>query len=243
MSNGAFGLFALLNRQQLFNAYIIASPTLADDFGAISSDADIKLSKLDETLRFLYLSTGSHQYESAHLTSFNSFEEALKKSAPKSLDWQTHTDMKHNYMSRPIISVINAIESLFDDIHTDLKPDSDISKKGVDAIIKHYEMISSKKYGFEVSAQGSLKSLAKSIFKDEPQKALIIYKKVVSLYPESAYALASLAKAYADLGDVDTAISVQQKAVEKSKTMIQWHQNKHLQYLNEFEQQLKGNSE
>ena len=145
MSNGEFALLALLNRQQLFNAYIISSPTLAVDFGAISSDADIKLSKLDNTLKFLYLSTGSHQYESAHSTSFIYFEEAIKKSAPKSLDWQTHTDMTHNYMSRPIISVINAIESLFDDIHTDLKPDSEISKKGVDAIIKHYEMISSKK--------------------------------------------------------------------------------------------------
>lgn len=243
MSNGAFGLYTLLNRPQLFNAYIISSPTLADDFGEISSDADNKLSKLDDTLRFLYLSTGSHRYENSHLTSFNSFEEALKKSAPKSLDWQTNIDTKHNYMSRPIISVINAIEALFDDIHTDLKPDSEISKKGVDAIIKHYEMISSKKYGFEVSAQGSLKSLAKSIYQDDPEKALIIYKKVVNLYPESAYALSSLAKAYADLGEVETAVSFQQKAVEKSKTMIQWHQNKHLQYLNEFEQQLKEGSE
>jgi len=243
MSNGAFGLYTLLNRPQLFNAYIISSPTLADNFGAISSDADNKLSKLDDTLRFLYLSTGRHRYENAHLTSFNSFEEALKKSAPKSLDWQTNIDTKHNYMSRPIISVINAIEALFDDIHTDLKPDSEISKKGVDAIIKHYEMISSKKYGFEVSAQGSLKSLAKSISQDNPEKALIIYKKVVSLYPQSAYALSSLAKAYADIGEVETAVSFQHKAVEKSKTMIQWHQNKHLQYLNEFEQQLKEGSE
>ncbi|KGJ92227.1 hypothetical protein [Thalassotalea sp. ND16A] len=50
MGNGALGLYTLLNRPQLFNAYIIASPTLADDFAAVSSTANTKLAKLDDKL-------------------------------------------------------------------------------------------------------------------------------------------------------------------------------------------------
>jgi len=242
MSNGAIGLYTLLNRPQLFNAYMITSPTLADNFAAVSSDANEKLTKLakvDDQLRFLYLSTGKHQYEQGSLPAFNSFEQSLTEFAPKTLDWQTHINTKNNYMSQPIMTVINGIEALFDDIHTDLKPDSAISTQGPEAIIAHYQMLSDKKYGFDVSAEGSLKALAKSHMENEPNKALAIYKKTAERYPYSAYALSALAKTYATLGDIKLAVAYQTKAVEKSKTMIEWHQNKHLSMLNEFKEQQK----
>ena len=242
MSNGAIGLYTLLNRPQLFNAYIITSPTLADNFAAITSKADdklIQLAKTDDKLRFLYLSTGKHRYEQGNLPAFNLFEQSLKKSAPKTLDWQAYINTNNNYMSQPIVSVINGIEALFDDIHTDLKLDSAIAQQGADAIIAHYEMLSVKKYGFDVSAQGSLKALAKSHMNNNPDKALSIYIKTAERYPESAYALSSLAAAYATLGNIELAISYQTKAVEQSKSMIEWHQNKHLTMLNDFKEQLK----
>jgi tetratricopeptide (TPR) repeat protein len=234
MGNSALGLYTLLNRPNLFNAFILSSPSLADDFGKITSEANAKLAKLDDKMRFLYLSTGNHRYEQGNLPSLDLFEKALQQSAPKSLDWQVHRNNKNNYMSQPIISVINGIEALFNDIHTDLQPDSSISNNGVNAIIDYYARISKNKYGFDVSAEGSLKSLAKSLEANNPEKALSIYKKVVSLYPNSAYALSSLAKAYADRGEINKAIKYQTTAVEKSKSMVTWHQRKHKQYLEEF---------
>ncbi len=234
MSNGAIGLYALLNRPNLFNAYIITSPSLANDFAAITSEASKKLTKLDDKMRFLYLATGNHQYEQGSLASFDIIEKALKTSAPKSLDWQAHHNNQNNYMSQPIVSVINGIEALFDDIHSDLQADSAISKKGVNAIINYYANLSTKKYGFDVSAEGSLKALAKSLMAEAPEKALVIYQKIVKLYPESAYAWSSLAKAHADLSNISKAIQFQTQAVEKSKTMIEWHQRKHKQYLDEY---------
>lgn len=238
MGNGALGLFSLLNRPKLFNAYIISSPSLADDFGLITSEAKKKLSSNDEQMRFLYLATGSHRYEQGNLPSFELFEKALQTSAPKTLDWQVHRNNKNNYMSQPVVSIVNGIEALFSDIHTDLEVDSEVSKNGVQAIINYYERISDKKYGFEVSAEGSLKALAKSLMTSDPQKALSIYQKTVELYPESAYALSSLAKAHADIGEINKAVIYQTQAVEKSKTMIVWHQNRHKQYLDEFKSKL-----
>ncbi|WP_040357256.1 esterase [Colwellia piezophila] len=238
MGNGALGLFALLNRPKLFNAYIISSPSLANDFGLITSEAKVKLALKDDQMRFLYLATGNHQYEQGNLPSFDLFEKALKASSPSTLDWQVHRNNKSNYMSQPIISIVNGIEALFNDIHTDLKADSEISKNGAQAIIDYYALISDKKYGFDISAEGSLKALAKSLMASDSQKGLSIYQKTVALYPESAYALSSLAKAYADLGNVNKAVKYQTQAVEKSKSMIDWHQNKHKQYLDEYREKL-----
>jgi tetratricopeptide (TPR) repeat protein len=240
MGNGALGLFTLLNRPKLFNAYVITSPSLANDFGLITSESKVKLASKDEQMRFLYLSTGNHQYELGNLPSFDIFEKALKTASPSTLDWQIHRNNKNNYMSQPIVSIVNGIEALFSDIHTDLEADSDISKNGAQAVIDYYALISDKKYGFDISAEGSLKALAKSFMASDPQKGLSIYQKTATLYPESAYALSSLAKAYADLGDIKTAIKYQTQAVEKSKSMIVWHQNKHKQYLDEYIEKQNG---
>ena len=60
-----------------------------------------------------------------------------------------------------------------------------------------------------------------------------------SAYALSAYALSALAKAYAKFDDVSQAVLYQIKAVEKSKSMIEWHQDKHKKILKEFQDKLK----
>ena len=51
----------------------------------------------------------------------------------------------------------------------------------------------------------------------DPAKALFIYQKTVELYPESAYALSSVAKAKAnaDVGDINKAVTYKTEALEK----------------------------
>lgn len=234
MGNGALGLFTLLNRPKLFNAYIISSPSLANDFGSITTQAKTKLAIKDDQMRFLYLATGNHQYEQGNLPAFDLFETALETSAPETLEWHVQRNLNSHYMSQPVISIIKGVEALFDDIHTDLAADSEISQHGPQAIIDYYALISTKKYGFAVSAEGSLKALAKSFMTSNSQKALSLYQQVVTLYPESAYALSALANAYADQGDINQAIEYQTLAVEKSKSMITWHQKKHKSYLDTY---------
>lgn len=240
MSNGAIGLYALLNRPSLFDAYFISSPTLNNDFGRVLSDAPTKLKAEYDNMKFLYMAIGDHNYEKAHVEAFKQFEGHLSKHNNPQLTWHSNNQDEHYYMSRPVVTLLNGIESLFNDIHEDLAPDSEVSKRGVDAIIAHYEKLSKHKYGFEVSAEGSLKSLAKSIASDSPNEAMAIYTKVTELYPDSAYAHASLAKALAEQGNVEQAIKVQSVAVEKSKSMSPWHQNKHQQYLEEFQKMLQN---
>ena len=47
----------------------------------------------------------------------------------------------------------------------------------------------------------------------DPAKALFIYQKTVELYPESAYALSSVAKA--NVGDINKAVTYKTEALEK----------------------------
>ena len=235
MGNGALGLYTLLNRPELFNAYLIASPTLGNNMGNVVNDAPEKLAAKYPGNRFLYMTIGNHGYERAHVESFKQFEKSLAKLPKGQLDWVSKSDDTHYYMSRPIVTLLNGIEALFDDIHNDLPGDSEVSQQGVDAIINYYEALSKEKYGFAISAEGSLKNLAREVAKKSPEDAIAIYQKTTALYPDSAYAYASLAKAYADQGDLEKAISIQKTALLKSQTMNKWHQNKHQEYLMQFE--------
>ncbi len=237
MSNGAIGLYSLLNRPHLFKAYFISSPTLNNDFLGVSKRASSALAKLDDNQRFLYLSIGGHNYEKAHRASTQDFATALKAHAPKSLTYHNELNAPHNYMMRPVMTVLGGIERLFDDYHTPLAADSDISRQGVAAILAHYRTLSQKKYGFEISAERSIRNLAKAQLESAPDKAIAIYQEATTLYPDSAYAFADLASAYAQKGELTKAITLQKQAVAKSHTMVAWHQRRIKAQLKKLEEQ------
>ncbi|MDP5214128.1 esterase [Pseudoalteromonas tunicata] len=238
MGNAAFGLHILLNRPQLFTGYILASPTLGDNMFNISQSAIEKLKVKDDKLRYLYISIGGHPYEQNSIDAVKKFEYALSQTAPSTLEWQVVYNRTNNYMSQPIIALINGIEGLFADKFTPLAADSAISQQGADAIIAYYQQLSAKKYGFEVSAEGSLKHLAESWITTEPNKAQALFSRIIVLYPESSYAQSSLAAFYASQGNLEQAIAAQQKAVEKAKNLVEWHQLKQQGQLEQYQLQL-----
>lgn len=235
MSNGAFGLYAMLNKPSLFNAYLIASPTLTNDFLNIVTDAKSKLPLLKNKSHFLYLTIGKHQYEQAHVQYVEELAVFLEEHAPESLDWEVKKDDPHYYMSRPVLTVLNGIEKLFDDYHNDLSADSRISQQGIDAIVNYYVNLSNKKYGFTVSAEGSLNKLAAAQLTRNKSEALQTYLKIITLYPNSAYANSNYAAALEHTGQLKAAIAQQKIAVEKSKTLGKWHQNKHATLLDKYQ--------
>lgn len=236
--NGTLSLFTLFNRPDLFNAYIIASPNLADDYAKLMSGAAKSLAKLNDKPRFLFLSTGNHRFEQADIPSFTELEQILKANAPKQLDWQVHKQDERYFMSQPVVAALTGIEALFYDYHNPIKPDSDIAKQGPQAIVDHYKYLSEQKYGFEVSAERSLTSLGNSLLPTDSKKALKVLNMLVEQYPESAWAIHALAKGYMETGNMKKAIKLQTQAVEKAKTLGDWHVNKHKQHLETFKTKL-----
>lgn len=85
MRNGAIGLHLMLHKPQMFNAYLIASPTLANDFMKVTSLSEKMLPTLTDKIRTLYISAGDHRFEQQHTSATKQFISQLEQFAPKEL--------------------------------------------------------------------------------------------------------------------------------------------------------------
>ena len=174
--NATLGLYTLLNRPELFNAYIIARPILSDNYANVLLDANTKLKQLAGNTRTVFLSTSDSNYEQAQLAGFQQLSDIINAEQRPELDITIMRFDGSYYMSQPALAAVYGIEAIFNDYHQALKPDSAISKRGASAILKHYQYLTEKKYGFEVSAEGSLKALAFDKLATAPEEAIEILK-------------------------------------------------------------------
>ncbi|WP_068547902.1 tetratricopeptide repeat-containing protein [Thalassotalea crassostreae] len=235
VSNASAGLSILFDKPDMFNAYFLASPMLANNFANIMSKASNYQKLLNDKPNFILLSTGNSGYEKPHRKEFNKLEKIFAQNSFDNMEIHIKYFDDSYYMTQPINAVLSGIELLFNDIHNDLKPESEISKRGEVAILEHYQYLSEQKFGFEVSAQGSLELLAFSLIETDPDRAIEILTLSVTTYNKSAYAYHSLAKAYAQLSDYSEAVKYQHQAIKYSVDLGDWHKNKIKKALKDYE--------
>jgi len=218
--NAGLSLYTLLNRPGLFNAYFAASPVLSKDFAYVIKDAPKKLAAMKGKPRFLLMSTSDSGFEKRQLASFAEMESIIKANATERLDYHIKRFDGSYYMTQPILATAHGIELLFNDIHQVLKPGSEISSQGAQAILEHYRYLSEEKYGFEVPATDSLIALAQAETvkgcEQALEKGLAIYKLAVKSYPNSHTAQDALANAYAEVGEFELAIKHEQLALNNT---------------------------
>lgn len=232
--NGTIVLSTLINKPDMFDAYIAISPELKNDYAGILSTSKLKLAKNKNKPKFLLFSHGTNIKEEHQMESYNELNSILAAYAPETLDWHYKHFDDHYFMSLPLISVITGIEKIFNDINDGLAPDSEISRRGVDSIIKHYEYLSKQKYGFEISPKGSINNLGFYLLESSPQDAIKVFRDMVKRYPNDAYSHHHLARAYAKLGDYDTAVKYQGDAVKIADNMLTWHKKRHRRFLEKY---------
>lgn len=237
-TNGTIVLSMLLKKPNVVNAYIAVSPELKDDYASILSSAEKTLSKLNDKPRFLLFSHGSTVKEDHQMASYQQLNELLKKHAPTKLDWQYQHFSNNYFMSLPLLSTILAIENLFDDIHQGLSPQSSISKQGVQAIVQHYDYLSTQKYGFDVSPQNSINQLGFHLLESSPDKGLKVLSQNINLFPKKVNSHHNLAKAYIQIGNYEKAVYHQDNAVKIADNMPTWYQKRHRKILAEYQQKL-----
>ncbi|MGZ9899893.1 alpha/beta hydrolase-fold protein [Shewanella gaetbuli] len=215
--NAGLGLYTLLNRPKLFNAYIAASPVLSNDFAYVLADAAQKLVKLPKQPRFLFVSTSDSQFEQRQLESFSIIEQQLQQHAPAQLNLQVKRFDGSYYMTQPVLATALGIEMIFNDVHQVIEPDSAIGKQGAAAILSHYQYLSEQVYGFTVPAVDSLTRLGKSQLSESPKLAIETLQLSVKHYPDNAHAHAALGEAYLNLNQVDDA----KVAINKAMSLTQ----------------------
>ena len=205
--NAGLVLYTLLNRPELFNAYIAASPVLSKDFAYVLKDGAKQLKaiapKLSNRPVFLQISTSDSDFEQGQLASFDELEALLKAHAPAGLNWQSRRFDGSYYMTQPVLATAHGIEFIFNDIHQPLAADSSVSKQGVAAIVDHYRELSERVYGFEVSPADSLIALAESI--DDSASRLNVFAQSVKALPDNHSLRYRYANALAGQGQVAAA--------------------------------------
>jgi len=236
--NGTIVLSMLLNKPNLVDAYIAVSPELKNDYAGILSSAAKTLTKLNDKPRFLLFSHGNSVKEDHQMASYKQLHRTIEKSTPDELDWQYKNFNDNYFMSLPLLSTILAIENLFDDIHRGLAPQSATSQQGVQAIVQHYDYLSTQKYGFEVSPQNSINKLGSYLLKISPQKGIEVLTKNTHLFPNRVNSHHNLAKAYAQIDNLKKAVHNQEKAVKIADKMQTWYQKRHRIILAEYQQRL-----
>ena len=214
--NAGLVLYTLLNRPELFNAYLAASPVLSNDFAYVMKSAAQKLERIQGKPRYLMLTTSDSDFEQRQLADFAAFEELLETSNHPALHYQVKRFDGTYYMTQPILATAYGIEWLFDDYHRVLSPDSKIARGGVAAILEHYRYLSEQKYGFAVPSTDSLIALADAEFAKDKDKGLAVYQAAVKANPESHSAHDALARAYGELKQFDLAVAQQKLALAKT---------------------------
>ncbi|MCL2916508.1 hypothetical protein L2725_22480 [Shewanella corallii] len=213
--NAGLVLYTLLNRPELFNAYIAASPVLSKDFAYVLKEGEQNLKRIAPTLAkrsvFLQISTSDSEYEQGQLESYAQLEAMLKAHAPKGLNWRSQRFDGSYYMTQLVLATAHGIEFIFNDIHQPLAADSAVSQQGVEAIVKHYQHLSQQVYGFKVSPSSSLIALAKS--NDDPTVQLKVYADSINAEPDYHYLRFNYATALASQGQLDQAKAQLDKAV------------------------------
>lgn len=235
--NAGLGLYALINRPSLFNAYFVASPVLSKDFAYVIKDAPKKLAAMKGKPRFLYMTTNDSKHDLQQLAAFAQMESILKANANETLDYRIKRFDGSYYMTQPVLAAAYGIEALFDDYHQALAADSEISQQGPQAIVTHYQYLSEQKYGFKVPATRSLIKLGDSYLETEPTKAIEVYKVAITDDPNTVSAYDAVAAAYAKLGDFEQAIKYQGLALDK--TNHSFYKKKYSEKLDKYKQQSK----
>ncbi|MCT7941989.1 MULTISPECIES: alpha/beta hydrolase-fold protein [Shewanella] len=220
--NATLGLFTLIQRPKLFNAYIVASPILSENYLSVMKDTPNlvpALSKLAQP-RMLFLSRADSDFEQKQIADFDKLVTTLKQQAPSNLLWKSKVFEGSYYMSQPALATIYAIEQIFNDVHTVIEPDSTIGKAGPEAIYTYFQQVSNK-YGFDVSAVDSLLALAKS--KTKLEDALLVYQFAVEKYPQNAHTHHGLALGFAAVDEMPQAIAELQLALTMTKHPFYLH--------------------
>ena len=215
--NAGLVLYTLLNRPELFNAYLAASPVLSNEFAYVMKSAAQKLERIQGKPRYLMLTTSDSDFEQRQLVDFAALESLLETSNHPALHYQVKRFDGTYYMTQPILATAYGIEWLFDDYHRVLAPDSKIASGGVPAIVEHYRYLSEQKYGFAVPSTDSLIALADAEFAKDKDKGLAVYQAAVKANPESHSAHDALARAYGELKQFDLAVTQQKLALAKTE--------------------------
>ncbi|HPG32661.1 MAG TPA: alpha/beta hydrolase-fold protein [Lentimicrobium sp.] len=205
---GEFATYALLNRPDVFNAYISISPYLMYDNNYMIKQAESKIrSKYPKGIKY-HMTVG---FEPNYLEPLTTFQNIVNAKSPGGLEFTYEVLQKENHGTTPHLSIYKGLEW----IYTGWKLPLETLNAGLGAINAHYKKLS-KTYGYEINAPELILNQVgyNYLMAGETNKAIEVFRQNTELYPRSANVFDSLGEALEKAGRTGEAIKSFQKAVD-----------------------------
>lgn len=238
VSGARFGqapFYALMHHTAQFQAYINISPWTKDTVDLI--DEFENFLKENRNLKaFLWLSSGGERRVTPE---YDKLVSVLEQNAPKGLDWKSTKYEAVNDMAQSLVSLPNALVTLFSD--RTLSQESATFKSGGNAIKNYYKQISEQKYGYPISAERTLSILGLTYLRDkEMEQAIEVLKMNIQEYPNSPHVYAGLARAYMFYENFSEALPLQKKAYKLAAEQKSEYEDYYKQILTNIETELSS---
>ena len=210
---GTFATYALLEKPDVFEAYIAISPYLHYDNQYLIKQAETKImSDYDKNVQF-FMTLGD---EPAYVPSLTKLESIIEIKSPKNFDF-TYIQMKdEDHGSVPHLSIYNGLQA----IYSDWQVPRETFIEGLASIEKHYKKIS-KKYGTKLEVSENTINILGYYYlnNNEFDKAIKVFKENVKRFPSSANVYDSLGETYEKNNQIKKAERNYQKAVELAENV------------------------
>jgi len=198
---GMFAVYTLLNKPEIFNAYISVSPTLFWDNQALVKAAEPFLAAHRDLRSDFFMTIGDEDTDAvgSAIKLSAAFEESMpwqEKGKPRELRWQFHHYKGETHFSGRQRSVYDGLKAVFDGWYVH-DPFALYEIGGVAAFERHYQNISTR-VGYAVPTPLRLFSLTAQtlVRRNRVDEAEVVMTKAVEVYPNNSSARSGLARIY-----------------------------------------------
>jgi predicted alpha/beta superfamily hydrolase len=197
-------VYSFLSRPELFQAYIAASPVLHWDNNFVIKRAEEVFKQKKAWKKTMFLAIGD---EPNYKDGFNAFKSLLSRLKPDDFEYEFRQMPEENHASVALQAYSSGLRKIYAGW---IPPTS-----GTLVVLEnHYKKLSDK-YGYTISIPENLLNTIgyQLLGANQPNEALEIFKRNVELYPNSINVYDSLAEAYEQTKQLESARKNYEKAL------------------------------
>jgi predicted alpha/beta superfamily hydrolase len=205
---GLTAVYAFVTKPDLFNAYIAASPVLHWDDKLVVKRAEEFFKQKRDFNKTLFIAVGD---EPDYMDGFNSFQDLLKKSKPKNLEYEFRQFKDENHGSVVLPAYYFGLRKVF-------KNWQPPQTETIADLENHYKKLS-KQFGYEIFVPEQLlnQSGYQLLNAGKIAEAIELFKKNVANFPNSSNVYDSLGEALEKNGQKKEARENYEKAYNLAK--------------------------
>lgn len=205
---GTFAVYSLLNKPELFDAYIAISPVLhyADNY-LVNRSEEMLRSDYDSQ-KYFYMTVGN---EPDYFPALKEFSSLIKKKSGNIIDFNYTKIETESHATIPYPGVYNGLKFIFSDWQL---PEAKF-RQGILAIDEYYKNISAK-YDLGIKTPENVLNMLGYVYlqNHDIESAIMVFTENAKRYPESPNVYDSLGEAYETNNQFEPARENYQKAYD-----------------------------